>query len=117
MTLHSGRAAGIHIRCGITSLIALTALVSWSTSTRLLAETKADARGASRTGFVADGLVAANAEDPKLGQDWVRLDYDGTGQVRGMQTAIVPYSSYKAGSKNSAAEVDLIAAVHIADPA
>jgi hypothetical protein len=95
----------------------LAALFSLSVSASLLAETKTAARIASKAVLPTDGMTAADAKDPKLGQDWVRLDYDSAGQVRGMQTAIVRYAPADPASKNAPAQVDLIAAVHIADPA
>jgi hypothetical protein len=71
---------------------------------------------ASAPGVTADGMTAADAKDPKLGKDWVRLDYDASGEVQGMQTAIVRYTKAAAG-KEPPVQVDLIGAVHIADPA
>ncbi len=61
-------------------------------------------------------MTAADAKDPKLGKDWVRLDYDANGEVRGMQTAVVRYTNKAAAGKDPV-QVDLIGAVHIADPA
>ena len=58
------------------------------------------------------------AKDVDLGQDWVRLDYDDAGEVKGMQTAIVRYTRAAAnGGDKSPVHVDLIGAVHIADVA
>jgi hypothetical protein len=55
------------------------------------------------------------AEKDSIGKDWVRLRKDPKGQVTGMQTAIVRYA--KAGDKTAMPlHVDLIGAVHIADP-
>lgn len=64
------------------------------------------------------------AAEPALGTDWVRLDHDAQGTLRGMQTATVRYvlpappSDGKQPSTNppsSPVTVDLIGAVHIAD--
>jgi hypothetical protein len=59
------------------------------------------------------------AKDPKIGQDWVRMQYDGTGEVLGMQTAIVRYKAATPsnGKSGPPLQVDLIGAVHIADVA
>ena len=67
----------------------------------------------------ADAAAAADANDPKLGQDWVRMQYDADGEVLGMQTAIVRYAAAAPLAKPavSAVQVDLIGAVHIADVA
>jgi hypothetical protein len=85
--------------------------------TTACAQTKtAPSSAAAKTAVPADGMVAADAKDPKLGQDWVRLQYDDKGQVSGMQTAIVRYTPTKTTDKDPV-QVDLIGAVHIADPA
>lgn len=83
------------------------------------------------------------AAEPALGADWVRLKYDGRGEIVGMQTAVIRYArppkangeaatngDAKAGSEArsngkpaspsatpSDVTVDLIGAVHIADVA
>lgn len=60
-----------------------------------------------------------DATDPKLGHDWVRLQYADDGELIGMQTAIVRYTA-AAPDRAAAAqpvEVDLIGAVHIGDVA
>lgn len=61
--------------------------------------------------------VAAKVDpkDPKIGQDWVRMQYDAKGDPLGMQTAIVRYTPKPAASSNVPVQVDLIGAVHIAD--
>jgi hypothetical protein len=115
MSLHSGRSAGSQWWRCTPGLVALAALFCLLLSARSFAETKTAARIASKA--VTDDLVAANAKDPKLGQDWVRLDQDAAGAVRGMQTAIVRYVPKDGASKDVSLQVDLIAAVHIADPA
>jgi hypothetical protein len=55
----------------------------------------------------------ADGEKGKLGQDWVRIQYDDNGEVLGMQTAIVRYEGN--GPAGKPVKVDLIGAVHIAD--
>jgi hypothetical protein len=68
-------------------------------------------------------------DEPALGTDWVRLKHDESGQIIGMQTAIVRYtrpvqsngkfdpngSSTKPAATPDNITVDLIGAVHIAD--
>jgi hypothetical protein len=62
-------------------------------------------------------LKPADSNDPKLGQDWVRLSHDDDGKLVGMQTAIVRYAGNAAakGKRAKPVEVDLIGAVHIGD--
>ena len=77
--------------------------------------------GASRRAFaeapapitapLAGDSAAAEANDPQLGQDWVRLHYDEAGKLLAMQTAIVRYAS----PAQSGVAVDLIGAVHVGD--
>lgn len=55
------------------------------------------------------------SKEKNIGQDWVRMKYDAAGEILGMQTAIVRYTGTPKGSK-SPVQVDLIGAVHIADP-
>ena len=57
--------------------------------------------------------------DPKLGQDWVRLQYDDDGELLGMQTALIRYATAApaSGANSPPLQVDLIGAVHIADVA
>jgi hypothetical protein len=76
-----------------------------------------------------DAAKTKTAAEPKLGADWVRLNYDDRGQIVGMQTAIIRYARPAAataaastnGTSNSKdlapadVVVDLIGAVHIAD--
>lgn len=59
------------------------------------------------------------AKDPKLGQDWVRMQYDANGEALGMQTAIVRYvpAAPAKNEKDKGLQVDLIGAVHVADVA
>ncbi|MCI0334452.1 MAG: hypothetical protein L0228_14635 [Planctomycetes bacterium] len=56
-------------------------------------------------------------KDSKLGHDWVRVQYDESGEVAGMQTAIVRYRKANARKSENGTpiEVDLIGAVHIGD--
>src|SRR3954464_10640003 len=117
MSLHSGRSAGSRLRPHVCGLMVLATLFSLSISGNLLAETKTAIRTASKTVVPTDGMAAADAKDPKLGQDWVRLDYDAKGEVQGMQTAVVRYTSKETAGNESPVQVDLIGAVHIADPA
>jgi hypothetical protein len=64
---------------------------------------------------------AADANDPKIGQDWVRLHHDENGKIVGMQTAIVRYSTAPAtgaaGVAHPGIVVDLVGAVHVGDVA
>jgi hypothetical protein len=64
-----------------------------------------------------DNLRPVDKEDPKLGHDWVRLEYDAAGDPIGMQTAIIRYTNANAKTRGSTkpVEVDLIGAVHIGD--
>jgi hypothetical protein len=59
---------------------------------------------------------AAQSQDNELGHDWVRLQKSESGELLGMQTAIVRYGRATSGG-NSPVEVDLIGAVHIGDAA
>jgi hypothetical protein len=62
--------------------------------------------------------TATAAETKDIGQDWVRLKYDSTGEPIAMQTAIVRYTPVKSNGKAGAGvSVDLIGAVHIGDAA
>ncbi len=63
----------------------------------------------------AEGFVHDDAA--KLGSDWVRLVRDDSGQVVGMQTAIVRYQSLATAAGQQPATVDLVGAVHIGDAA
>jgi hypothetical protein len=82
----------------------------------------AQSTAATRDKATSHGTKAKNAEDkkePKLGHDWVRVNYDGNGKALAMQTAIVRYgnsSSNKRANRNPVT-VDLIGAVHIGDVA
>jgi hypothetical protein len=72
----------------------------------------------TREKSTANITKAEKADDvPKLGHDWVRVQYDDKGKVRSMQTAIVryAYAPSKDGKKQKPVEVDLIGAVHIGD--
>jgi hypothetical protein len=61
---------------------------------------------------------AKKINDAKLGQDWVRLEYDDAGQLVGMQTAVVRYTNASLKTRNAnPVDVDLIGAVHIGDAA
>lgn len=88
----------------------------------------------SQTAVVEEKQAAAKpkaAAEPALGTDWVRLKYDGRGQLEGMQTAIIRYArptpsngtAKSNGTPNAPTAtppdvtVDLIGAVHIADTA
>ena len=91
----------------------------------LKAVAKEDASGKGEADASDDAIAkdqpameAIDPKDPKAGQDWVRLKYDAKGQVEGMQTAIIRYAAEgpAGGSNAAAAQVDLIGAVHIADP-
>lgn len=107
--------ANARLRWGLKTLVAAAMLLSSVAAAGCLAETATDVRTDSKA--TSDGLTLADTKDPKLGQDWVRLDQDAAGEVRGMQTAIVRYTPGGASLKDAATQVDLIAAVHIADPA
>ncbi|HEX4412341.1 MAG TPA: hypothetical protein VH107_01850 [Lacipirellulaceae bacterium] len=107
--------ANSRLRWGLTILVAAAMLLSPVATARCLAETGTVIRTESKT--APDGFTLADTKDPKLGQDWVRLDQDAAGEVRGMQTAIVRYTPGGLALKDAATQVDLIAAVHIADPA
>jgi hypothetical protein len=62
-------------------------------------------------------VQAAVTTDPKMGQDWVRVQINDKGDVIGMQTAVVRYvaAPSAAGNKTTPLHVDLIGAVHIGD--
>ncbi len=70
----------------------------------------------STTANVAEVAKTA-ANDPEIGQDWVRMQYDANGEALGMQTAIVRYRAKSTANSPTPLQVDLIAAVHIADAA
>jgi hypothetical protein len=71
---------------------------------------KAKLKVASGASQPADGDV------PKLGHDWVRVDYSDDGELVSMQTAIVRYmAADKTSANDQPVEVDLIGAVHIGD--
>jgi hypothetical protein len=59
----------------------------------------------------------AEANETKLGHDWVRVKYDDKGKPLAMQTAIVRYAvaPSKKDSKQKPVTVDLVGAVHIGD--
>jgi hypothetical protein len=67
----------------------------------------------------ADVLRPVDKKDPKLGHDWVRLEYDDAGNPLGMQTAIIRYTNANAKARGNTkpVEVDLVGAVHIGDTA
>jgi hypothetical protein len=116
MTVYSRRGTRVLSKRCMNGLLAAAMLLTPALCTPGCAETKKvpAARAASDA---ADGMTAADAKDPKLGQDWVRLDYDASGEVQAMQTAVVRYTSKETAGKESPVQVDLIGAVHIADPA
>lgn len=66
-----------------------------------------------------DATKQAEAENAKLGHDWVRVLKNDRDEIVGMQTAIVRYASPTGAAKGGKApvEVDLIGAVHIGDRA
>jgi hypothetical protein len=76
-----------------------------------------DAASKSRRETASSSNATAAVKDPKLGQDWVRLEYDDDHKLIGMQTAIVRYAAKQGAGAASApaATVDLIGAVHIGD--
>src|SRR6478735_11661527 len=116
MTLYSGRGARVLSKRCMNALLAAAILLTPALCTPGCAETK-KVPAAHAASVAADGMTAADAKDPKLGQDWVRLDYDANGEVQGMQTAVVRYTSKATAGNESPVQVDLIGAVHIADPA
>jgi hypothetical protein len=67
----------------------------------------------------ADTSQRADTEEPELGHDWVRVEYDDDGEIQGMQTAIVRYKGVatEGRRKGQPVEVDLVGAVHIGDVA
>jgi hypothetical protein len=68
-------------------------------------------------GSAAGENPAAEAK-ADLGHDWVRVQYGERGEVLGMQTAIVRYTTASKGARGeSPIDVDLVAAVHIGDAA
>jgi hypothetical protein len=73
---------------------------------------------APKSSAAKDAKKAAK-EEPELGEDWVRVEYDKDGDILGMQTAIVRYKSVapKRGANRRPVEVDLIGAVHVGDDA
>lgn len=66
-----------------------------------------------------EAALANAAKDPKLGKDWVRMQYAANGEALGMQTAIVRYvpAAPAKNAKEKGLQVDLIGAVHVADVA
>jgi hypothetical protein len=83
-----------------------------------VAEGKGD--DAAKTAPVDKQAPAALTPDEadKLGSDWVRLLHDDNGKLLGMQTAIIRYVPAKQADRRAASvEVDLIAAIHVADAA
>jgi hypothetical protein len=60
-------------------------------------------------------MEALDPNDPKTGQDWVRIQHGPKKEVLSMQTAIVRYAG--TAPNGTPVEVDLIGAVHIADTA
>ena len=84
-------------------------------SDSILAQIKTPARRPAKVESSAGEATADVAQDAKIGQDWVRMQHDGNGDVLGMQTAIVRYTGK--GPNGKPVTVDLIGAVHIADPA
>jgi hypothetical protein len=115
MSLPGGRATRVFSERCLHGVLAAFLLLTPVLCTPGCAETKT-VPPAVAAGNLADGMTAADAKDPKLGKDWVRLDYDANGEVRGMQTAVVRYTNKPAAGKEPV-QVDLIGAVHIADPA
>jgi hypothetical protein len=79
--------------------------------------------GVAQTAAVEPAAAAAatatiDAPDaPKLGTDWVRLKYDKKHEPLGMQTAIVHYVPTNPGAGDPPISVDLVGAIHVADPA
>jgi hypothetical protein len=65
----------------------------------------------------ADAPRAAESDEPKIGRDWVRVEYDKDGNLLGMQTAIVRYMPSASSASRAPLEVDLVGAVHIGDVA
>lgn len=71
--------------------------------------------------LVASGLAWAETSskaEPAMGKDWVRVKYDESGKLVGMQTAIIRYAKMPQGKQPAPADgvtVDLIGAVHIGD--
>jgi hypothetical protein len=67
----------------------------------------------------ADASRPADKKDPKLGHDWVRIQYDDAGELAGMQTAIVRYTNANSKTRGNQKpiEIDLVGAVHIGDDA
>ncbi len=121
MSLYNGRAAKLQLRRHMIWTVAIAIMLCQVMAASAIAQTKAADANAAKAVATADGMVAVDAKDPKLGQDWVRLKYDANGQVQGMQTAIVRYTALgparSAGKAAAPLQVDLIGAVHIADPA
>src|SRR4051812_13319955 len=74
-----------------------------------VAQAKAPARPAAKVAkpSASEGPAASDlAKDAKIGQDWVRMQYDANGEVLGMQTAIVRYTGK--GPSGKPVQVDLI---------
>lgn len=67
------------------------------------------------TPATGSAVAEPKGEDTKIGQDWVRMQYDANGEALCMQTAIVRYASRTAARSTTPVQVDLIGAVHIAD--
>jgi hypothetical protein len=94
--------------------IAAALVVCLLTNAGLLAQVKAPSRSL-RKATPAPVADSTDGQDGKTGQDWVRLEHDAAGEVKAMQTAIVRYEGKAPNGKP--VQVDLIGAVHIADPA
>lgn len=115
MSLHYRRTVDHCLRRHWLWLSCLSLIFCQLLCARVVAQTQAAARNAA-TGNVP---AATTADDAKLGQDWVRLQYDANGQLVGMQTAIVRYAAAApaGGAGVKRVQVDLIGAVHIGDVA
>ncbi len=116
MSLHNSLATDPKLRRRVHWWTAIALLLCPIVAASAIAQTKSAARGAGKANTKTEGLAAADAKDPALGQDWVRMQYDAAGEVLGMQTAIVRYAAAAtAGKTAKPVQVDLIGAVHIAD--
>jgi hypothetical protein len=114
MTVNERLAAAKPHRSALCWLIALV-LAAWQL---VVGVAMAQTATVERKRPAAGKLQPVDKKDPKIGHDWVRLEHNDTGELLGMQTAIVRYTNAASKErKDKPIEVDLIGAVHIGDAA
>ena len=84
MSLHSGHAGRFSFASGayMVWLPGCSVAAPFDVDTLFVGGNEDGCASAGKRRF-ADGMTAADAKDPKLGQDWVRLDYDSTRRSAG----------------------------------